>query len=518
MSKPTVFISYSHHDEIWKDEVVEQLNVLEFALVPWDDRQIGASQDWQTELERAMERAVVAVLLVTASFLVSKYVKEEEIPRLRARRERGLLSIFPIIVMPCSWRRLWLGTIQVRPKDGRALLLRDDGTAASKPEIARDLADIVEEIADLVQNGPAVAETSLSGVTAAEKVTAPLGASPELAAVAQSAIQTDAAVRQVTDSATDTGTERLLAEFENAFRDAGETIALITGYKELHDELHTFELDTFAGILNEYNRVEADEQARQRLILYAGELQATAYQVRAIAKDLPARPGGIGWIEKFERAHALLFEAIRDRKQNPATTALTLLNGVLDSQPGLLNEQIVVHTGALDFEPVQTALKAVRQRLATRQALPAARLAELAVQIEAMSRLEGDFRTIVQKHDAWQQVEHGLRTIETTIAASFAQLEFLWPILRRDATPLFSGIPEQWALDLDQACSGLDAVIAAHDPQRAAESRKRFRQFRRLCSKHFFEIDEELRAACRQLSRVGESLQLLLRMLDSFEL
>jgi hypothetical protein len=26
MSKPTVFISYSHHDEVWKGEVVEHLN------------------------------------------------------------------------------------------------------------------------------------------------------------------------------------------------------------------------------------------------------------------------------------------------------------------------------------------------------------------------------------------------------------------------------------------------------------------------------------------------------------
>jgi hypothetical protein len=37
MSKPTVFITYSHHDEVWKGEVVEQFNVLELPLKPCDD-------------------------------------------------------------------------------------------------------------------------------------------------------------------------------------------------------------------------------------------------------------------------------------------------------------------------------------------------------------------------------------------------------------------------------------------------------------------------------------------------
>ncbi len=62
MSKPTVFISYSHKDEVWKDRLETQLRVLQFEgmLETWTDRQIGAGDDWYRKIEEAMNRAAAA--------------------------------------------------------------------------------------------------------------------------------------------------------------------------------------------------------------------------------------------------------------------------------------------------------------------------------------------------------------------------------------------------------------------------------------------------------------------------
>ncbi len=62
MSKPTVFISYSHKDEVWKDRLETQLRVLQFEgiLETWADRQIGAGDDWYRKIEEAMNRAAAA--------------------------------------------------------------------------------------------------------------------------------------------------------------------------------------------------------------------------------------------------------------------------------------------------------------------------------------------------------------------------------------------------------------------------------------------------------------------------
>ena len=54
MTKPTVFISYSHKDEQWKDRLTSQLNVLagEGILDTWADRRIETGEDWYQEIEQ----------------------------------------------------------------------------------------------------------------------------------------------------------------------------------------------------------------------------------------------------------------------------------------------------------------------------------------------------------------------------------------------------------------------------------------------------------------------------------
>jgi hypothetical protein len=47
VTTPTVFISYSHQDEKWKDRLLTQLGVLQqqSILALWHDRRIGAGAD-----------------------------------------------------------------------------------------------------------------------------------------------------------------------------------------------------------------------------------------------------------------------------------------------------------------------------------------------------------------------------------------------------------------------------------------------------------------------------------------
>ena len=55
-TKPTVFISYSHKDEVWKDRLNAHLGVLkEHGLLNfWDDREIGAGENWYDKIEDDM--------------------------------------------------------------------------------------------------------------------------------------------------------------------------------------------------------------------------------------------------------------------------------------------------------------------------------------------------------------------------------------------------------------------------------------------------------------------------------
>ena len=111
----------------------------------WDDRRIEAGLDWYPEIQAAMDRACVAVLLVSADFLTSEFILGEEVPRLLQRRDEEGLRVFPVIVRPCAWLRVkWLARMQARPKNGRPL------SAGDEYQIDADLAAIAEEIATII--------------------------------------------------------------------------------------------------------------------------------------------------------------------------------------------------------------------------------------------------------------------------------------------------------------------------------------------------------------------------------
>jgi tetratricopeptide (TPR) repeat protein len=124
-AKPTIFISYSHRDEEWKKLLRPHLKMLEQAGLDiniWDDRDIDAGAQWYNDIMEAMDRAAVAVCLISADFLASDFCTKEEIPYLLERRERAGMLLLPILVRPCAWKTaLWLEKTQMLPRDGKSV-------------------------------------------------------------------------------------------------------------------------------------------------------------------------------------------------------------------------------------------------------------------------------------------------------------------------------------------------------------------------------------------------------------
>lgn len=125
MSERTkIFISYSHDDERWRKRLVSHLSVLamEGILDLWDDRKLGAGDDWYARIHEQMLSARIAVLLVSSSFLTSKFIRQEEVPKLFDRHEQGGMTVYPLLVKPCPWQEVaWLARMQLRPPEAKPL-------------------------------------------------------------------------------------------------------------------------------------------------------------------------------------------------------------------------------------------------------------------------------------------------------------------------------------------------------------------------------------------------------------
>lgn len=149
MNTPQIFISYTHEDEVWKDRIVAHLAPLRRSgrVDIWDDRRIATGADWSKEVAEAMDTADVAVLLISADFLASDFILNEEIPRLLGRRQREGLVILPVIVRPCAWGMVdWLSRIQVLPKDGEPLSYYDNQDIAIV-QVVRRIIELTEIVA-----------------------------------------------------------------------------------------------------------------------------------------------------------------------------------------------------------------------------------------------------------------------------------------------------------------------------------------------------------------------------------
>jgi hypothetical protein len=170
MTMPTVFISYSHKDEIWKNRLVTHLGVLqqEGLLDLWDDRRIGAGEDWYQKIEEAIAKARVAVLLVSADFLTSNFILSEEVPRLLERKDKEGLRIFPVIIRPCAWKHVkWLTRMNLRPRDGKPI------SSGDEHQIDADLAAIADEVAAIIESKNPKTPLETSPTTAPEKISIP---------------------------------------------------------------------------------------------------------------------------------------------------------------------------------------------------------------------------------------------------------------------------------------------------------------------------------------------------------
>jgi len=120
---------------------------LEDLLDIWVDSRIETGEDWNLKIQEAIEAATVAILLVSADFLTSKFIRNKEVPHILERRKKEGLRIFPVIIRPCAWDKVeWLARIQVRLMGGEPLSAGNDHQIETElTAIAKDVARISDK-------------------------------------------------------------------------------------------------------------------------------------------------------------------------------------------------------------------------------------------------------------------------------------------------------------------------------------------------------------------------------------
>lgn len=106
-SREKAFISYSHADQEFLLRILVHLRPLERdgILDLWSDTKLKAGDKWRTEIQNAVSKARIAVMLISADFLASDFIVTDELPPLLVAAEKRGTRIIPVIVKPSRFVR-----------------------------------------------------------------------------------------------------------------------------------------------------------------------------------------------------------------------------------------------------------------------------------------------------------------------------------------------------------------------------------------------------------------------------
>ena len=113
--RDSVFISYARSDQgkrKWRERLRTFLLPFGAELDVWDDSRIETGAEWRTEIDIALKRARVAVLLIGPSFLGSEFIAKNELPPLLNAAAAEGVVVLPLITNHCSYERTGLGKYQ----------------------------------------------------------------------------------------------------------------------------------------------------------------------------------------------------------------------------------------------------------------------------------------------------------------------------------------------------------------------------------------------------------------------
>lgn len=144
-----VFISYSHKDEAFKDKLNSHLVMLRRSKLinSWQDRNIGAGDEWKKEILGNLEAADIILLLVSDNFLASDFCWDEEMTRALEYHDKRQARVIPIILKPIDWKDAPFSKLQALPKDAKAVTTwsnEDEAYAYIATEIRKVVENMVK--------------------------------------------------------------------------------------------------------------------------------------------------------------------------------------------------------------------------------------------------------------------------------------------------------------------------------------------------------------------------------------
>ena len=324
-----------------------------------------------------------------------------------------------------------------------------------------------------------------------------LPAAAEVAAQSRSAqIGLEALIKLMSDA----GVREDVGKFEAHFHSCAKQIGALSYYKDLHDELHTLQLQCHQRLIRLLRDVKTSPEDSSpwedgfELEMIIEEIR---WRLQQLADPEIVSQRGVSWVPKLIEALNLLPQALRNCDFQQLEKALGAVGRILRVEPDRLNSSLREAARALPLGELVLSLSSVCDRLDRGRAAPGA-VDSLKEGVAALGKLASRLNSLIARHDRWQRLDVELMRAE---AEGLAELAGSWPDLKKDAEAQCQGRMEEWVPLLVQDTEKLTQAIAV---QEANQIRQYFRSFRNRVGLQFYQTDLMLKKVCEELSRARE--------------
>lgn len=105
-----IFISYAHAHRDYSDVFIQDFrnhtNNLTYEVKVYTDEQIPLGENWHQDIQKAVAKCDIAILLVSDAFMNSQYIKKHEVENLvkRMSNEDNNVRLIPVYFYPCNFQ------------------------------------------------------------------------------------------------------------------------------------------------------------------------------------------------------------------------------------------------------------------------------------------------------------------------------------------------------------------------------------------------------------------------------
>jgi CheY-like chemotaxis protein len=142
-----LFYSYSHKDQMLRDELAGHLKIMERRGVirSWHDRCLTPGERWDGKIHESLQSADLVLLLISSDFINSDYIWSQELDVAMKRQERGESRVIPVMLRAVDIAGAPFETLQGLPTDFRPVTSwpnRDEAWT----DVAKGIRKTVEQI------------------------------------------------------------------------------------------------------------------------------------------------------------------------------------------------------------------------------------------------------------------------------------------------------------------------------------------------------------------------------------